>query len=263
MIPKVIHYCWFGCNPKSDIVKKCIASWHKYCPGWKIKEWNEHNYDITKSAFMEEAYRAKRYAFVSDYARLDIIFNCGGVYLDTDVELFASLDGWLNYEAFFVFETGRNINTGMGFAACMGSPAVEKMLNFYNGRHYIENGREKIYPCPKNNTESFCDYCKEFRRNGETQVIGNSKVISLPEYSKIAKHHFTGTWGDDKEPRKSHGYHDTRGKRFIRKPSHFIFVEKHFGKKAIDIYTFYCYDLQEYGVKHFLKRMSKRGNEDG
>lgn len=78
MIPKVIHYCWFGRNPKTEIIEKCIASWRKYCPDWEIIEWNEDNYDVEKVPFVKEAYEAKKWAFVSDYARLDILYNHGG-----------------------------------------------------------------------------------------------------------------------------------------------------------------------------------------
>lgn len=77
-IPKVIHYCWFGKNEKPDIVKKCIASWKKYCSDWEIKEWNEDNFDVTSIPYMKEAYEAKKWAFVSDVARLLIIYQSGG-----------------------------------------------------------------------------------------------------------------------------------------------------------------------------------------
>ena len=85
MIPKVIHYCWFGGNPKNEVIEKCIDSWKRYCPDYKIIEWNESNYNIVKHPFMKKAYDAKKWAFVSDYARVDILNQYGGVYLDTDV----------------------------------------------------------------------------------------------------------------------------------------------------------------------------------
>ena len=92
MIPKVIHYCWFGGNPYPQIVKDCIKTWEKYCPDYEIKLWDESNYDISKNEWLRNAYNSKKWAFVSDYARLDIIFNEGGIYLDTDVELIKTLD---------------------------------------------------------------------------------------------------------------------------------------------------------------------------
>ena len=87
MIPKKIHYFWIGGNPKPESVLYCIDSWKKYCPDYEIIEWNESNYDFTKNEYMRQAYEAKKWAFVTDYARLDVIYKYGGIYLDTDVEL--------------------------------------------------------------------------------------------------------------------------------------------------------------------------------
>lgn len=87
MIPKKIHYCWFGGNPKSDLILTCIKSWKNFCPDYEIIEWNENNWDINYNQYTREAYQAKKWAFVSDVARLDIVYRYGGLYLDTDVEL--------------------------------------------------------------------------------------------------------------------------------------------------------------------------------
>ena len=92
MIPKIIHYCWIGGTPLPEIAKKCIESWKKCCPDYEIREWNESNYDFTQNVYMKEAYEVKKWGFVPDYARLDIIYRYGGFYLDTDVELLKSLD---------------------------------------------------------------------------------------------------------------------------------------------------------------------------
>ena len=92
MIPKKIHYCWFGGNPLPPLAEKCIASWKKYCPDYEVIRWDESNYDCNKHPYMREAYNKKKFAFVADYARMDIIYNHGGIYLDTDVELLKNLD---------------------------------------------------------------------------------------------------------------------------------------------------------------------------
>ena len=92
MIPKKIHYCWFGGNPMPEKDKKCIESWKRYCPDYEIIRWDESNYDVSKNRYMKEAYEEKKWGFVPDYARLDIIYNEGGIYLDTDVELVKNLD---------------------------------------------------------------------------------------------------------------------------------------------------------------------------
>lgn len=91
-IPKVIHYCWFGGNPLPDDAKRCIESWRKYCPGFEVKQWNENNFDLTSCDYVNEAYKAKKWAFVSDYARFWILYNYGGLYFDTDVELIKPID---------------------------------------------------------------------------------------------------------------------------------------------------------------------------
>ena len=113
MIPKKIHYCWFGGNPLPETVQRCINSWRKFCPDYEIIEWNESNYNIHKIPFIAEAYDAKKYAFVSDYARLDIIYNEGGIYLDTDVELIRSLDTLLSNNSFMGMEFAGQVATGL------------------------------------------------------------------------------------------------------------------------------------------------------
>lgn len=92
MIPKIIHYCWFGGNPLPESAKKCIASWRKFLPDYEIKEWNESNFDVNIIPYTAEAYKAKKYAFVSDYARFYILYKYGGLYFDTDVEVIRNMD---------------------------------------------------------------------------------------------------------------------------------------------------------------------------
>ena len=103
MIPKIIHYCWFGGAELPEKDRKCIESWKKFCPDYQIIEWNENNYDVTKNTYMYQAYQAKKWGFVPDYARLDIIYQHGGIYLDTDVELVKNLDSLLENDAFMGF----------------------------------------------------------------------------------------------------------------------------------------------------------------
>ena len=97
MIPKMIHYCWFGGNPLPDEVKKYMETWKKYCPDYEIKEWNERNFDVNQNQYCSEAYEAKKWAFVSDYARLKILYEHGGIYMDTDVEVCKPLDHLASY----------------------------------------------------------------------------------------------------------------------------------------------------------------------
>lgn len=253
MIPKIIHYCWFGGGQKSEIIEKCIESWYKYCPDWEIIEWNELNYDVNKIPFMKEAYESKKWAFVSDYARLDIVYSMGGVYLDTDVELVESMDEWLEESGFVVFETSRMVNTGQGFGAVKGHDAILKMIKKYENLHCMKDGRFMCYTCPKLNTEALVNYCNEFTRNGMTQDLNGFKVWSMSEYSKKAVHHYTGTWGDEKS-KSNCKYKETKWRKILRHQKNFKFIEKYFGKRILDIYTFLAYDLIEYGVLHYCKR---------
>ncbi len=115
MIPKVIHYFWFGEQPLSELAIKCIESWKKFCPDYEIKLWNESNYDVSKNQYMLQTYQAKKYGFTVDFARLDVIYNYGGIYLDTDVELLKPLDEILNDKCFMGFESNKTVALGLGF----------------------------------------------------------------------------------------------------------------------------------------------------
>ena len=115
-IPKIIHYCWFGNNPKPEIVYKCIESWKKYFPDYEIVEWNEKNYDVNKELYMQEAYSCKKWAFVSDYARFDVLYQYGGIYFDTDVEVLKKFpQEILCNQAFTGIESTKIISPGLVF----------------------------------------------------------------------------------------------------------------------------------------------------
>lgn len=128
LIPKKIHYCWFGHNEIPDNLKKCIASWGKYCPDYEIICWDETNYDVSQYLYTKQAYARRKWAFVSDVARLDILYQYGGVYLDTDVELVKNLDDLLYQPAFCAVEKWRFANTGGGCGAVPGHPVIARML---------------------------------------------------------------------------------------------------------------------------------------
>lgn len=138
MIPKVIHYCWFGRGKKPALAEKCIASWRKYLPDFEIKEWNEDNYDVNSIPYTAEAYAAKKYAFVSDYARFDILYRFGGIYFDTDVEVIRPIDDILAAGPFMGCECGARIAPGLGGAAEKGMPVYEEILKDYRSRHFLK-----------------------------------------------------------------------------------------------------------------------------
>ncbi|MEE1220195.1 MAG: glycosyltransferase [Ruminococcus sp.] len=154
MIPKIIHYCWFGKNPKSKSVLKCIDSWKKYCPDYEIVEWNEDNFDINSNLYCKQAYEAKKWAFATDYARLVIVYNNGGVYLDTDVEIIKPIDDLLKCDCFIGRQQGNQVNTGAGFGACKNHPLIKIMMDDYENIPFIkENGEMDLYTCPHRNSE--------------------------------------------------------------------------------------------------------------
>ncbi len=136
-IPKVIHYCWFGENPIPFAVKKCIESWKKYCPHYKIVEWNENNFDYTCNPYVYEAYQAKKWAFVSDYVRLYVLKEQGGIYMDTDVELLKNLDTLLEHNAFSGFENKESIQTAV-MGADNNNSWINMLLKSYENRHFIK-----------------------------------------------------------------------------------------------------------------------------
>ena len=136
MIPKIIHYCWFGGKPLPELTVKCIESWKKFCPDYEIMRWDETNFDFASCDYAREAYGAKKWAFVSDYARLKVLVDYGGVYLDTDVEVIKPLDSFMNERAFSGFETDTDISTGI-MACEKGFAPFCKMLSEYDKRHFI------------------------------------------------------------------------------------------------------------------------------
>ena len=140
MIPKIIHYCWFGGKPLPKIAEKCIASWKKYLPGYEIKRWDESNFDVNAIPYTREAYAACKFAFVSDYARFWILYHYGGVYFDTDVEVIRPIDDIINRGCFLGVESIRNgiytVNPGLGFAATQGTAVIGEMVNLYSTFHF-------------------------------------------------------------------------------------------------------------------------------
>ena len=144
MIPKVIHYCWFGRKPLPKSARRCVASWREYLPDYEIVRWDEDNYDVNKTAYTREAYAAKKYAFVSDYARFDILYRHGGMYFDTDVEVVRPMDDILARGAFMGCEIdgggspGIAVAPGLGMAAEPGMDVYRQILDYYEGLRYLQ-----------------------------------------------------------------------------------------------------------------------------
>lgn len=171
MIPKVIHYCWFGRGPKPKLAQKCIASWKKYCPDYEIVEWNEDNFDVNMNGYTRMCIEEKKYAFLSDYARLAVVAEHGGIYFDTDVELIKSPDFLRQHEAFFGFETPEFVASGLGFGSVAHGTAVEAMLDEYAP---LLDGEHGVMGCPRLNTTALEKL--GLRRDGSQQQIAGAMV---------------------------------------------------------------------------------------
>lgn len=178
MIPKIIHYCWFGGNEKSALINKCIDSWKRYFPDYDIKEWNESNFDVRCNTYVSQAYEAKKWAFVSDYARFYILEKEGGLYFDTDVEVIRSFEHLLGNAPFTAFETDEYVNPGL----ILYSPAphneiFRKTLDWYNSASFMDENGE---PIPHTVCTVFTDILKEygFKSGGQEQVCGGMILYS-------------------------------------------------------------------------------------
>ena len=138
MIPKIIHYCWFGQNPLPPLAIKCIKSWKTHFPDYEIKEWNENNFDVNIIPYTKEAYEAKKYAFVSDYARFWILYNYGGIYFDTDVEVIRPMKDIIDKGSFMGSETEvANCNPGLGLGCPPKSELIKELLNLYSTLSFV------------------------------------------------------------------------------------------------------------------------------
>ena len=221
VIPKVIHYCWFGRNPIPDNYKKWMESWHKYCPDYEIKEWNEDNYDIKKNIYMYEAYRSQKWGFVPDYARLDIIYTYGGIYLDTDVELVQNLDDMLYQKGFAGFERETSVAFGLGFGAVPRLPIIKGMRDVYNDLHFVnQNGDLNLVASPEYQTNYLLK--RGLQLNGEYQIIDDfviypekmfsgkcpyTRRLRLTSYTKSI-HHYDASWTDDEWKRRNRQFEE-------------------------------------------------------
>lgn len=139
MIPKVIHYCWFGGNPLTELAEKCIESWRKHFPDYQIVEWNENNFDINCCTYVRQAYEAKKWAFVSDYARFKILYESGGIYFDTDVEVIKPFDHILEKGGFMGCENAQgSVNPGLGIALPPGLDIIKEILDDYEASEFLK-----------------------------------------------------------------------------------------------------------------------------
>lgn len=229
-IPKTIHYCWFGHGEKPTVFQKCLESWKRFFPDFEIMEWNEDNIDLSFSVFAQAALAEKKYAFVSDVVRLKVIYDYGGIYLDTDVEIRNSFSSYLSCDAFFFFQNHNQINTGQGFGAVKNHWLIKAMLESYQ---LIEFNPEKMLElaCPKLNTEVIQSLVDGFINSDETQFINGCAFVAGEEYWKIAHHYGEFSWKSESQraalryAKKRHGA--WKLKKIVRNPKIFLFLDNH------------------------------------
>lgn len=175
MIPKTIHYCWFGRGEKPKLAQKCIASWKKYCPDYTLLEWNEDNFPIAEYPYAQYCFENKKWAFLSDFVRLVVVSEYGGIYFDTDVELLRNPDQLLQYEAFYGFENNSNIATGLGFGAQVNHPTVLSMKAKYEEVCPNEDGSYPMIVCPALNTAALVPF--GLKLDGSKQNIAGAEIL--------------------------------------------------------------------------------------
>lgn len=215
MIPKIIHYCWFGGNPLPPLAEKCIASWKKFLPDYEIKEWNESNFDVNSILYTKEAYEAKKYAFVSDYARFKILYEEGGLYFDTDVEIIAPLDDIIERGPFMGREQLPNgaasesaVAPGLGLGVNPGLGLYKELIDLYQPLHFIRKDGSQ-------NLKTVVQYTSELlnkhglKNNQEIQFVAGiyiypseyfspknmtSEKITITSNTRTI-HHYMASWG--------------------------------------------------------------------
>ena len=182
MIPRIIHYCWFGRGPMPEMALKCIASWHKYMPDYQYILWNEANFDINFNSYVHEAYEAGKYAFVSDVVRLYALEQYGGIYFDVDFEVYRSFDTLLGYHAFAGFEGSKYSPVMMGVIASEAKGEwVSEQLREYEYRHFIVDGKMDLTTNVKFVSESM--KANGFIPNGQEQEFKDLHIFPVEYFS--------------------------------------------------------------------------------
>ena len=203
-IPKKIHYVWVGGKEKPKDIQKCMNSWKEHLKGYEVIEWNENNFDMESHPFLKAAYKAKQWAYISDYIRAYVIYNIGGIYLDTDIILLDNFDNFLNHEAFVGFENAEHPFTAV-FGAKPKHPFIKKMLDYYDKLDSYN------FDFSSNNTISVSDILiKEYgcKTGNEYQELKNGiivypdNILCNPSKDSVSIHIFTGTWLGNKKSLK-------------------------------------------------------------
>ncbi|MCI5610580.1 MAG: glycosyl transferase [Roseburia sp.] len=266
MIPKIIHYCWFSFSTPPiypEDVRKCIHSWKEKLPDYEIMLWNADNFDVNICTYVKEAYQEKKYAFVSDYVRLWALYNYGGIYLDSDIEVLKSFDELLNNTAFTGFETESSVATCI-FASEKGNPLFKQFMNDYQGRHFIiSEGQYDMTPNPVPITKRLLEH--GLKLNGTTQKLDlitvyeetcfcpfnpNRKSGDCFTEKTYCNHHFNGSWKNAVSVNE---------KKYLNKKAKYEkILGKHLGWRMCSIVSL----MKEKGLIEGLKLASKLFKDD-
>lgn len=211
-IPKKIHYIWLGGKELPREFKENIDTWKKYNPDYEVIEWNEDNYDFWKNEYAREAIEARSYGFASNYARLDIIYNEGGIYLDTDVKAIKSFDCLLNDRAFFNMGCADRVNNGCGFGAAAGCDILKDLIDEYNGKHFLlpngkpgkKQGHTFLHPAIKKYGFKIIN---QYQKVNDivlypAEVMSPKTIEGMPDFYSdrtVSVHFESGTWKNDEE----------------------------------------------------------------
>ena len=212
MIPKIIHYCWFGRGEMPELALRCIESWHKFMPDYEYKLWNEDNFDINCNAYVKEAYEARKYAFVTDYVRLFALYTEGGIYMDTDVEVLKPYDDLLDLPGFTGYEGSKYLPPVTGtMASESGNAWVKEQLDAYNDLHFMkEDGSLDTMP----NTARISQIMKKggFVQDGKKRIYKDMHIFPVEFFcprqttgevfiteKTYCDHHFMGSWNQGKK----------------------------------------------------------------
>lgn len=215
MIPKTIHYCWFGRGQKNELIQRCIASWKKYLPDYRIVEWNEDNFDVNATRWTKQAYEAKKWAFVSDYVRLHALFSEGGIYFDTDVEVLKSLDPLMDCKLLLGFESNDMITTAV-IGAEQGNDTVGKMLSVYQQKSFFRaDDSFDTLPNPYVLSEYIQKLGVQFTGKEQSAPLYHiypaivfspnnfTRIWEKPSSKSFTIHHFDQSWTKEKKNTKS------------------------------------------------------------
>ena len=214
MIPKTIHYCWFGPNKEPEIVQKYKLSWKIHLPDYKIICWNEQNFNINSNKYVQQAYEKGKWAFITDYVRLYVLYQYGGIYMDADVEVLKNLDAFLNHRAFSGYENDYDITTGI-MASEKGHPWIKDLLDYYNNKSFIKSDGSldlttNVITITQITKEKYGFKSEKGFQTLRTGIVFYPKEYFCPnDHGKIiitenthTIHHFSGSWMGKKGIRK-------------------------------------------------------------